>query len=97
MKTHPFYANVLKGGKCISYAARALNEGGYQSIPKLHFPGGILVGCSAGFVNVPKLKVLILLLKVVWLLLKLFSLHLRKWNWNHVMKKISRNCLPQLI
>ncbi|EER30860.1 electron transfer flavoprotein-ubiquinone oxidoreductase, mitochondrial precursor [Candida tropicalis MYA-3404] len=56
MKTHPFYANVLKGGKCISYAARALNEGGYQSIPKLHFPGGILVGCSAGFVNVPKIK-----------------------------------------
>ena len=56
MKTHPFYANVLKGGKCISYAARALNEGGYQSIPKLHFPGGILVGCAAGFVNVPKVK-----------------------------------------
>ncbi|KAK6205483.1 uncharacterized protein RJT21DRAFT_129495 [Scheffersomyces amazonensis] len=56
MKTHPFYSNVLEGGKCISYAARALNEGGYQSIPKLHFPGGILVGCSAGFMNVPKIK-----------------------------------------
>lgn len=56
MKTHPYYANVLAGGKCISYAARALNEGGYQSIPKLHFPGGILVGCSAGFLNVPKIK-----------------------------------------
>lgn len=56
MKTHPFYANVLKGGKCLSYAARALNEGGYQSIPKLYFPGGLLIGCSAGFVNVPKIK-----------------------------------------
>ncbi|CAK9435309.1 uncharacterized protein LODBEIA_P57260 [Lodderomyces beijingensis] len=56
MKTHPFYADTLRGGKCISYAARALNEGGYQSIPQLYFPGGILVGCSAGFLNVPKIK-----------------------------------------
>lgn len=56
MKTHPYYANVLEGGECVSYAARALNEGGYQSIPKLHFPGGILVGCSAGFINLPKIK-----------------------------------------
>lgn len=56
MKTHPFYSNVLEGGKCISYAARALNEGGLQSVPQLFFPGGILVGCSAGFVNVPKIK-----------------------------------------
>lgn len=56
MKTHPYYANVLRGGKCITYAARALNEGGYQLIPQLHFPGGLLVGCSAGFVNVPKIK-----------------------------------------
>ncbi|CDK26857.1 unnamed protein product [Kuraishia capsulata CBS 1993] len=56
MKHHPFYSNVLEGGKCISYAARALNEGGYQSVPKLHFPGGVLVGASAGFMNVPKIK-----------------------------------------
>lgn len=56
MKTHPYYANVLEGGECVSYGARALNEGGYQSIPKLHFPGGLLVGCSAGFMNVPKIK-----------------------------------------
>lgn len=56
MKLHPFYSNVLEGGKCISYAARALNEGGLQSVPQLYFPGGILVGCSAGFVNVPKIK-----------------------------------------
>lgn len=56
MKLHPYYADVLRGGKCVSYAARALNEGGYQSIPKLHFPGGLLVGCSAGFMNVPKIK-----------------------------------------
>ncbi|ODV64799.1 hypothetical protein HYPBUDRAFT_115156 [Hyphopichia burtonii NRRL Y-1933] len=56
MKTHPYYANVLEGGKCLSYAARALNEGGFQSIPQLYFPGGLLVGCSAGFLNVPKIK-----------------------------------------
>lgn len=56
MKLHPFYSNVLEGGKCLSYAARALNEGGFQSVPQLYFPGGILVGCSAGFVNVPKIK-----------------------------------------
>lgn len=56
MKKHPFYAEILEGAECLSYAARALNEGGYQSIPKLHFPGGVLVGCSAGFVNVPKIK-----------------------------------------
>lgn len=56
MKTHPFYANVLEGGKCLSYGARALNEGGFQSIPQLYFPGGVLVGCTAGFLNVPKIK-----------------------------------------
>lgn len=56
MKLHPFYKDVLEGGKCISYAARALNEGGWQSVPQLHFPGGVLVGASAGFMNVPKIK-----------------------------------------
>ncbi|KAK9467734.1 hypothetical protein V1512DRAFT_259927, partial [Lipomyces arxii] len=56
MKHHPVFANVLKNGKCISYGARALNEGGLQSVPKLIFPGGALIGCSAGFVNVPKIK-----------------------------------------
>lgn len=56
MKLHPFYKDVLKGGKCISYGARALNEGGWQSVPQLHFPGGVLVGASAGFMNVPKIK-----------------------------------------
>lgn len=56
MKLHPFYRNVLEGGQCLSYAARALNEGGLQSIPTLYFPGGILVGDSAGFLNVPKIK-----------------------------------------
>lgn len=56
MKHHPYYADVLKGGKCIAYGARALNEGGWQSIPKLVFPGGGLIGCSAGFLNVPKIK-----------------------------------------
>ncbi|WVQ72306.1 hypothetical protein IAR50_001856 [Cryptococcus sp. DSM 104548] len=56
MKHHPFFANVLKDGECLAYGARALNEGGFQSIPKLHFPGGALIGCSAGFLNVPKIK-----------------------------------------
>lgn len=56
-KHHPYVSEVLEGAKCISYGARALNEGGLQSIPKLHFPGGALVGCSAGFLNVPKIKV----------------------------------------
>lgn len=56
MKHHPFFAKVLEGGKRISYAARALNEGGFQSIPKVAFPGGALVGDTAGFLNVPKIK-----------------------------------------
>lgn len=56
MKLNPFYKRVLEKGKCISYGARALNEGGWQSIPKLDFPGGALIGCSAGFLNVPKIK-----------------------------------------
>ncbi|WVQ94202.1 hypothetical protein IAU59_001280 [Kwoniella sp. CBS 9459] len=56
MKHHPFFANILKDGQCIAYGARVLNEGGLQSIPKLNFPGGALIGCSAGFLNVPKIK-----------------------------------------
>lgn len=56
MKHHPVFADVLKGGECIAYGARALNEGGLQSIPKLYFPGGALIGCSAGFLNVPKVS-----------------------------------------
>jgi electron-transferring-flavoprotein dehydrogenase len=47
---------VLEGGECISYGARVLNEGGYHAIPKLTFPGGMLAGCSAGFLNVAKIK-----------------------------------------
>jgi electron-transferring-flavoprotein dehydrogenase len=46
----------LEGGECLQYGARVINEGGFQSIPKLTFPGGLLVGCSAGFLNVPKIK-----------------------------------------
>lgn len=56
LKLHPLFRNVLEGGSCVAYGARALNEGGIQSIPKLTFPGGALIGCSAGFVNVPKIK-----------------------------------------
>jgi electron-transferring-flavoprotein dehydrogenase len=55
-KTHPEIYNLLKGGRRISYGARALSEGGLQSLPKLHFPGGALVGDTAGFLNVPKIK-----------------------------------------
>ncbi|CAG8738250.1 772_t:CDS:2, partial [Cetraspora pellucida] len=55
-KLHPYIKKFLEGGKCIAYGARALNEGGYQSIPKLVFPGGALIGCTAGFMNVPKIK-----------------------------------------
>lgn len=55
-KHHPLIAKVLTGGRRLSYGARALNEGGYQSIPHLSFPGGNLIGCAAGFVNVPKIK-----------------------------------------
>ena len=55
-KHHPEIAAILKGGKRVSYGARAINEGGWQSVPKLAFPGGALIGCSAGFVNVPRIK-----------------------------------------
>jgi len=55
-KTHPAIRGFFAGGRRISYGARALNEGGFQSIPRLDFPGGALVGCAAGFVNVPKIK-----------------------------------------
>lgn len=55
-KTHPAIAKILEGGKRVSYGARAINEGGWQSVPKLAFPGGALIGCSAGFVNVPRIK-----------------------------------------
>jgi electron-transferring-flavoprotein dehydrogenase len=55
-KTHPAIKPYFEAAKRISYGARALNEGGFQSIPKLVFPGGVLVGCEAGFLNVPKIK-----------------------------------------
>jgi electron-transferring-flavoprotein dehydrogenase len=55
-KMHPKVKDVFEGGRRVSYGARALNEGGFQSIPKLTFPGGCLVGCTAGFLNVPKIK-----------------------------------------
>jgi electron-transferring-flavoprotein dehydrogenase len=55
-KTHPAIRAEIEGGKRVSYGARAINEGGYQAIPKLTFPGGALIGCSAGFVNVPRIK-----------------------------------------
>jgi electron-transferring-flavoprotein dehydrogenase len=55
-KTHPSIRTVFEGGKRISYGARAITEGGYQSVPRLSFPGGALIGCAAGFVNVPRIK-----------------------------------------
>jgi electron-transferring-flavoprotein dehydrogenase len=55
-KHHPLIAEVLQGGKRVAYGARAISEGGWQSVPKLVFPGGALLGDSAGFVNVPRIK-----------------------------------------
>eukprot|EP00118_Oscarella_pearsei_P019590 m.208917 g.208917 ORF g.208917 m.208917 type:complete len:604 (+) comp39720_c0_seq3:1038-2849(+) len=56
LKHHPSIRKTLEGGERIAYGARALNEGGFQSLPKLVFPGGALIGCSPGFMNVPKIK-----------------------------------------
>ena len=57
MKHHPWFRDLLSGNSTrLAYGGRTLNEGGYQSIPKLFFPGGALIGCSGGFVNVPKIK-----------------------------------------
>ncbi len=55
-KHHPMVAELLEGGKRVAYGARAISEGGWQSIPKAAFPGGVLLGCSAGLVNVPRIK-----------------------------------------
>jgi len=55
-KTHPMIRHFFEGGRRVAYGARAINEGGFQSIPKLTFPGGLIVGCAAGFLNVPKIK-----------------------------------------
>ena len=55
-KTHPLVRDTFAGGKRLAYGARALTEGGYQSVPKLVFPGGALTGCNAGFMNVPRIK-----------------------------------------
>ena len=55
-KYHPLIRRFIEGGRRVSYGARVINEGGFQSIPKLTFPGGALIGCAAGFVNVPRIK-----------------------------------------
>ncbi len=55
-KTHPAIRDTFEGAKRIAYGARALTEGGWQSVPKLAFPGGVLTGCAAGFMNVPRIK-----------------------------------------
>lgn len=55
-KHHPLIEPVLRGGRRVAYGARAITEGGLQSVPKLAFPGGVLIGCAAGFVNVPRIK-----------------------------------------
>jgi electron-transferring-flavoprotein dehydrogenase len=55
-KTHPAIRSTFEGGKRISYGARVITEGGFQSVPELVFPGGVLAGCAAGFVNVPRIK-----------------------------------------
>jgi len=55
-KHHPMVADLLKGGKRVAYGARAMTEGGYKSMPKMEFPGGALLGCSVGMINVPRIK-----------------------------------------
>jgi electron-transferring-flavoprotein dehydrogenase len=55
-KTHPEITKILAGGKRVSYGARAISDGGLQSVPQLAFPGGALIGCTAGFLNVPRIK-----------------------------------------
>jgi electron-transferring-flavoprotein dehydrogenase len=55
-KTHPRIRGTFEGGRRLSYGARAITEGGWQSVPKLTFPGGALIGCAAGFINVPRIK-----------------------------------------
>ena len=55
-KTHPLVRDTFAGAKRLAYGARALTEGGFQSVPKLAFPGGALIGCDAGFMNVPRIK-----------------------------------------
>ena len=55
-KTHPIIRGTFEGGKRLSYGARAITEGGYQSVPRLAFPGGALIGCAAGFINLPRIK-----------------------------------------
>lgn len=55
-KQHPAIRSVLEGGRRVAYGAKAINEGGWQSVPRLAFPGGALIGCAAGFVNVPRIK-----------------------------------------
>jgi electron-transferring-flavoprotein dehydrogenase len=55
-KTHPAVRAQIEGGRRVSYGARVINEGGWQAVPELAFPGGALIGCSAGFVNVPRIK-----------------------------------------
>ncbi len=56
MKTHPCFSETFEGGKRIAYGARVITEGGYQSVPRLTFAGGALIGCAAGFVNLPRIK-----------------------------------------
>ena len=56
LKMHPEIKKILDGGECISYGARVLNEGGLHAVPQLHFPGGLMAGCSAGVLNVAKIK-----------------------------------------
>src|SRR3546814_6755239 len=55
-KQHPSIRAILENGRRVSYGARAINEGGWQSVPRLAFDGAVLIGCSAGFVNVPRIK-----------------------------------------
>ncbi|MDP9127965.1 MAG: electron transfer flavoprotein-ubiquinone oxidoreductase [Pseudomonadota bacterium] len=79
-KTHPLIRPLLEGGKRLSYGARSLSEGGFQSVPRLSFPGGLLIGDAAGFLNVPKIKGNHLAMKSGMLAAEALFFHLSQTN-----------------
>lgn len=90
-KQHPAVRTILDGGTVLQYGARTLNEGGFQSIPNPVFPGGAIIGCSAGFLNVPKIKGTHTAMKSGMLAAEAtFKLLLKDLRWNSI-GRISRS------
>ena len=103
-KLHPDISKILKGGKCVSYGARVIGTGGLQALPELQFPGGLLAGCAAGFLNVPKIKGSHLAIKSGMLAAEaaLAAMNMEKLIYKELLKKSwlweelqqVRNCKP---